>query len=162
MADEQRDRERPVYNLKEAMLAKCYIEVLGLDRHSEAAQRLVKWKQPVPGQASQAHTVCIPYSQLTIQAESHSGDFARVLYHEIAARSTVEEGQLSLEAVNTLLDQLATGRLKQGEYVPILRKINQQCTAVEQEWIVRIVLKGMCPCLETGGEADDRFANIDS
>jgi DNA ligase-4 len=46
----QRDRERPVYNLKEALLAKCYIEVLGLDKHSEAAQRLVKWKQPVDGQ----------------------------------------------------------------------------------------------------------------
>jgi len=45
----QRDRERPVYNLKEAMLAKCYIEVLGLDKQSEAAQRLIKWKQPVDG-----------------------------------------------------------------------------------------------------------------
>jgi hypothetical protein len=32
------------------MLAKCYIEVLGLDKHSDAAQRLVKWKQPVDGQ----------------------------------------------------------------------------------------------------------------
>lgn len=74
--------------------------------------------------------------------ETGSGDFARVCYHEIAARSTVEEGQLSIEAVNSLLDQLATGRLKQSEYVPILRKINQQCTAVEQEWIVRIILKG--------------------
>jgi hypothetical protein len=42
-----------VYNLKEAMLAKCYIEVLGLDRHSDAAQRLIKWKQPVDGQVSQ-------------------------------------------------------------------------------------------------------------
>jgi hypothetical protein len=41
-----------VYNLKEAMLAKCYIEVLGLDRHSDAAQRLIKWKQPVDGQVS--------------------------------------------------------------------------------------------------------------
>jgi hypothetical protein len=39
-----------VYNLKEAMLAKCYIEVLGLDKHSEAAQRLIKWKQPIDGQ----------------------------------------------------------------------------------------------------------------
>ena len=47
------------------------------------------------------------------QAESHSGDFARVCYHEIAARSTVEDGQLSIEAVNALLDQLAGGRLKQ-------------------------------------------------
>ncbi|WWC58136.1 uncharacterized protein I303_100671 [Kwoniella dejecticola CBS 10117] len=121
-----RDRERPVYNLKEAMLAKCYIEVLGLDKHSEAATRLVKWKQPVDG-----------------KADSHSGDFARVCYYEIAARSTVEQGQLSIDAVNTLLDQLAQGRLKQQEYVPILRKINQQCTAAEQEWIIRIILKDL-------------------
>ncbi|OCF31187.1 DNA ligase 4 [Kwoniella heveanensis BCC8398] len=121
-----RDRERPVYNLKEAMLAKCYIEVLGLDRHSDAALRLIKWKQPVDG-----------------QAESHSGDFARVCYYEISARSTVEQGQLSIEAVNALLDQLATGRLKQQDYVPILRKINQQCTAAEQEWIIRIILKDL-------------------
>ncbi|WWC85821.1 uncharacterized protein L201_000688 [Kwoniella dendrophila CBS 6074] len=121
-----RDRERPVYNLKEAMLAKCYIEVLGLDRHSDAAMRLIKWKQPVDG-----------------KAESHSGDFARVCYYEIAARSTVEQGQLSIDAVNILLDQLAQGRLKQQEYVPILRKINQQCTAAEQEWIIRIILKDL-------------------
>ncbi|WWC66828.1 uncharacterized protein I206_100735 [Kwoniella pini CBS 10737] len=121
-----RDRERPVYNLKEAMLAKCYIEVLGLDKHSDAALRLIKWKQPVDG-----------------KAESHSGDFARVCYYEIAARSTVEQGQLSIDAVNALLDQLAQGRLKQQEYVPILRKINQQCTAAEQEWIIRIILKDL-------------------
>lgn len=63
-------------------------------------------------------------------------------YHEIAARSTVEEGQLTIDAVNSLLDQLAAGRLRQADYVPILRKINQQCTPVEQEWIIRIILKG--------------------
>jgi DNA ligase-4 len=36
-----------------------------------------------------------------------------VCYHEIAARSTVEEGKLSVEAVNTLLDRLAAGKMKQ-------------------------------------------------
>ncbi|RXK40753.1 hypothetical protein M231_02005 [Tremella mesenterica] len=122
----ERDRERPVYNLKEAMLAKCYIEVLGLDKHSAAAQKLVKWKQPVDG-----------------ETDGISGDFARVCYHEIAARSTVEEGTLTLEAVNALLDQLAGGRMKQAEYVPILRSINRQCTPVEQEWIIRIILKDL-------------------
>ncbi|KAL7418712.1 DNA ligase (ATP) [Cryptotrichosporon argae] len=121
-----RDRERPVYNLKEAMLAKCYIEVLGLDKHSEAAQRLIKWKQPVDG-----------------QNEGHSGDFARVCYHEIAARSTVEEGTLTIDAVNSLLDEMARGRLKQAEYVPVLRRVIQQCTPVEQEWIIRIILKDL-------------------
>lgn len=34
------------------MLAKCYIEVLGIDKHGESAQRLIKWKQPVEGQVS--------------------------------------------------------------------------------------------------------------
>jgi DNA ligase-4 len=94
--------------------------------------------QSNPGE--KATSVCL--GEAYVQNESGSGDFARVCYHEISARSTVEEGQLSIEAVNSLLDQLATGRLKQSEYVPILRKINQQCTAVEQEWIVRIILKG--------------------
>jgi DNA ligase-4 len=78
------------------MLAKCYIEVLGLDRHSDAAQRLVKWKQPVEG-----------------QNETISGDFARVCYHEIAARSTVEAGTLTVDGVNSILDELSRGRLKQ-------------------------------------------------
>lgn len=41
-----------MYNLKEAMLAKCYIEVLGIDKQSESAQRLIKWKQPIEGQVS--------------------------------------------------------------------------------------------------------------
>ncbi|KLT43549.1 ATP-dependent DNA ligase [Cutaneotrichosporon oleaginosum] len=121
-----RDRERPVYNLKEAMLAKCYIEVLGIDKHSESAQRLIKWKQPVEG-----------------QTDGGAGDFARVCYHEIAARSTVEEGKLSVEAVNTLLDRLAAGKMKQADYVPILRRINEQCTPSEQEWIIRIILKDL-------------------
>jgi hypothetical protein len=85
-----------VYNLKEAMLAKCYIEVLGLDRHSDAAMRMIKWKQPGEGESN---TV--------------AGDFARVVYHEIAARSTVEEGTLTVDAVNSLLDLLAVGKQKQ-------------------------------------------------
>lgn len=29
-----------------------------------------------------------------------------------------------------------------NEYVPILRRINEQCTPVQQEWIIRIILKG--------------------
>ncbi|KAL1413255.1 DNA ligase (ATP) [Vanrija albida] len=122
----RRDRERPVYNLKEALMARCYIEVLGLDKHSEAAQRLIKWKQPVEG-----------------QREGFSGDFARVCYQEIAARSVVEEGTLSVDDVNSILDDLAKGRMKQHEYVPILRRINEQCTAVQQEWIIRIILKDL-------------------
>ncbi|WVQ80875.1 hypothetical protein IAT38_002982 [Cryptococcus sp. DSM 104549] len=122
-----RDRERPVYKLKEALLARCYIEVLGLKRDSEDAQRLIKWKQPaVEGQNN-----------------SGSGDFARQCFNAISARSTVQDGQLSIEAVNKLLDRLAFGGSKQSDIVPILRTIHQQSTPLEQEWIIRIILKDL-------------------
>jgi DNA ligase-4 len=48
----QRDRERATYGLKETALAKCYVEVLGLDPKSEAGHRLIHWKQPRPGDVS--------------------------------------------------------------------------------------------------------------
>lgn len=77
-------------------LAKCYVSVLGLDPKSPSAQRLVHWKQPVhvPGQT----------------ADATSGDFAKVCLQAIRARSTVSEGHLSVEAVNSLLDDLASRR----------------------------------------------------
>jgi hypothetical protein len=48
----QRDRERPVYGLKESQLAKVYVRVLDLDPKSEAAQKLIHWKIPRPGSVS--------------------------------------------------------------------------------------------------------------
>lgn len=32
--------------------------------------------------------------------------------------------------------------ITRSDYVPILRRMNEQCTALEQEWIIRIILKG--------------------
>lgn len=50
-----------------------------------------------------------------------AGDFARVCYKVIADRSTLEEGKLSVEAVNALLDRLASGRMKQYVVTSIYR-----------------------------------------
>ncbi|WVN89251.1 uncharacterized protein L203_104469 [Cryptococcus depauperatus CBS 7841] len=121
-----RDRERPVYRLKESTIAKCYVEVLGLEKNGSSAIRLVKWKQPTND-----------------LSEYPGGDFAKVCYHEIAARSTVERGTLTVQDVNELLDRLANTRLKQSELITIMRNMNQHCTASEQEWIIRIILKGL-------------------
>lgn len=44
--------------------------------------------------------------------ENASGDFARVAYHEIKARSTVEQGSLTIGDVNDILDKLAGPNLK--------------------------------------------------
>nr|ODN87629.1 hypothetical protein L203_03409 [Cryptococcus depauperatus CBS 7841] len=128
-----RDRERPVYRLKESTIAKCYVEVLGLEKNGSSAIRLVKWKQPTND-----------------LSEYPGGDFAKVCYHEIAARSTVERGTLTVQDVNELLDRLANTRLKQSELITIMRNMNQHCTASEQEWIIRIILKGELPYSHPG------------
>eukprot|EP01018_Ginkgo_biloba_P026727 Gb_32667 [translate_table: standard] len=39
------DRERGTYKLKEAQLAKCLTEALGLSKDSEDAQRLMNWRK---------------------------------------------------------------------------------------------------------------------
>lgn len=102
----QRDRERPVYRLKEANLARAYIEVLGLDKNGDAAKHLKNWKTPVEGQVS------CPSCLATDRQENTSGDFARVAYHEIKARSTVDVGTLTIADVNNILDKLAGHNLK--------------------------------------------------
>ena len=64
-----------MYHLKEANLARAYTEVLGLDKHGDAAKRLKNWKTPVDGQVSAAlllaadarkmRVVTLPVSHIT-------------------------------------------------------------------------------------------------
>ena len=53
-----------------------------------AAQRLLHWKQPRKN-------------------EPGAGDFAEVVMQEVKSRSDVAKGKLSIEQVNSHLDQLA-------------------------------------------------------
>lgn len=95
-----------MYKLKEANLARAYTDVLGLDKHGDAAKRLKNWKTPVEGQVS------LRSRPVANDQENASGDFARVAYHEIKARSTVEAGSFTIEDVNNVLDKLAGHNLK--------------------------------------------------
>jgi hypothetical protein len=45
----QKDRERSVYYLKEATIAKAFIAVMGIDKTPDAIA-LLHWKKPMPGQ----------------------------------------------------------------------------------------------------------------
>lgn len=58
----QKDRERSVYHLKEATIAKAFIAVMGIEKTPDAIA-LLHWKKPMPGQ------VCVssPYLRSTHQ-----------------------------------------------------------------------------------------------
>ncbi|KIY47685.1 ATP-dependent DNA ligase [Fistulina hepatica ATCC 64428] len=113
----QRDRERPVYGLKEKALARLYIKMMGLPVADGDAKHLLQWKKP----SDRSQT---------------SGDFPTVLYDVVSKRSSVIKGSLSIEQVNELLDDLARSSGKR-------QRIYNEATPNQQRWIVRIILKDM-------------------
>lgn len=63
-------------------------------------------------------------------------------YEEIKKRkSSVERNDLSVEAINGLLDQLCRGKDK-NHYTNVIKKIMHHLSAEQQRWLIRIILKG--------------------
>lgn len=67
----QKDRERSVYYLKEATIAKAFIRVMGIDKTPDAIA-LLHWKKPMPGQV---YSLIIPFDRLTNDIEGNCWGF---------------------------------------------------------------------------------------
>ncbi|KAF5316619.1 hypothetical protein D9619_006679 [Psilocybe cf. subviscida] len=120
----QKDRERAIYGLKEKNLAKTYIKLIPLGIRDPDSIRLLNWKRPSDRYAA-------------------AGDFSTALYDVISKRSSVMEGSLSIDDVNEVLDELAKNMGKSDLQAKVLQRVYNNCTANEQRWISRIVLKDM-------------------
>ncbi|KAI0766955.1 DNA ligase 4 [Trametes elegans] len=120
----QKDRQRAVYGLKEKNLAKAYIKVISLGRNNPDAIRLLNWKRPT-------------------ERDRSSGDFTTVLYEVIHKRSSLDEGSLSVDDVNNILDELSQNMGKSDIQAKILQRLYNNGTSEEQKWIARIILKDM-------------------
>ncbi|EJU03583.1 ATP-dependent DNA ligase [Dacryopinax primogenitus] len=118
----QCDKDRAVYGLKEQAMAKIYITVLELDPKSNTATRLRNWKKP----------------NFT---ESGTGDFPSVLYDCIKSRVTAET-TLTIDEVNSLLDDLSASTKVQAQ-AAVMSRIAERCSAEDQIWIARIILKDL-------------------
>ncbi|XP_046628908.1 DNA ligase 4-like isoform X1 [Neodiprion virginianus] len=120
----QHDREREAYGLKETALAKLYVRVLALGQTSKDAQELLHYKVPISGKQS-------------------GGDFAEIAYSILCKRVQIQESSMTVEQVNTILDNIAeknaSNSSKDGEFQQLI----QQLSAVEQKWLIRILLKDL-------------------
>nr|XP_032827721.1 DNA ligase 4 isoform X1 [Petromyzon marinus]XP_032827722.1 DNA ligase 4 isoform X1 [Petromyzon marinus] len=123
----QLERERVAYGVKESALAKLYIEVLGLPRDGKDAARLLNYRAPVGG-----------------AQRGDAGDFASVAYFVLRPRCSAG-GTLTVEEVNRQLDALASGNAsKSKERVKTsLLTLLGSTSALEQKWLIRMVLKEM-------------------
>ncbi|KAH7325206.1 ATP dependent DNA ligase domain-containing protein [Rhizoctonia solani] len=119
-----KDRERAVYGLKETSLGKCFLAAMGVDPKSTDGKRVLNWKKPTP----ENPTV---------------GDFTTTLYEVLAPRCPNTHGTLTIDRLNELLDDLTKGARNLEMQMRVIRKICDACTAEEQRWIIKIIIKDL-------------------
>eukprot|EP00066_Takifugu_rubripes_P003714 XP_003966508.1 PREDICTED: DNA ligase 4 [Takifugu rubripes] len=121
----QFERERMAYGIKESMLAKLYIDVLGLPKNGPEASKLLNYRAPNISQGD-------------------AGDFASVAYFVLKKRCT-SQGNLSVQEVNDFLDSVAINNAskKKDLVKKSLLHLITQSSALEQKWLVRMILKDM-------------------
>ncbi|XP_010788208.1 DNA ligase 4 [Notothenia coriiceps] len=119
------ERERMAYGIKESMLAKLYIDVLGLPKNGPEANKLLNYRAPTTSQGE-------------------AGDFAGMAYFVLKKRCT-SQGNLSIKEVNDFLDSVAINNAskQKGLVKKSLLHIITQSSALEQKWLIRMILKDM-------------------
>ncbi|KAM9328784.1 DNA ligase 4 [Pholidichthys leucotaenia] len=119
------ERERMAYGIKESMLAKLYIDVLGLPKNGPEANKLLNYRAPTTSQGE-------------------AGDFAGMAYFVLKKRCT-SQGNLSIKDVNDFLDSVALNNAnKQKDLVKkSLLDLITKSSALEQKWLIRMILKDM-------------------
>ncbi|KAG5262088.1 hypothetical protein AALO_G00292080 [Alosa alosa] len=119
------ERERMAYGIKENMLAKLYIDVLGLPQNGPEAKKLLNYRAPTTSQ-------------------EESGDFAGMAYFVLKKRCD-SEGELTIKQVNDFLDSVAIHNAKKqkDQVKKNLLHLITQSSALEQKWLIRMILKDM-------------------
>ncbi|KAI9801549.1 MAG: DNA ligase (ATP) [Sarcosagium campestre] len=121
-----KDRDRPMYGLKEKAIGKLLVRVMKINKNSEDGFSLLNWKLPGRNVASRM-----------------AGDFAGRCFEVISKRpmrTTV--GDLTIEEVNQALDRLAAAQ-KEEQQMPIFQMLYNRMNAEEMMWLIRIVLRQM-------------------
>lgn len=119
------DNERLSYGMKETFLAKYYIDALGISKDSKDAKLMLNFRAPM-------------------SAKQDAGDFASVAYSVLKNRCP-EKGTMTLFDLDKALDAIAQANAEKERHTikTILQKIIRNSSALEQKWILRIILKEM-------------------
>ncbi|XP_076038794.1 DNA ligase 4-like [Oratosquilla oratoria] len=120
------DRARGAYGVKEKKLAELYIRILGLKKDGNDASKLLNFRAP------------------KTSGTSDSGDFAEVAYFVLRNRCP-SEGKMTLEDVDSHLTSIAENYAMKshGEVERVLLTMLRGMTALEQKWLIRVLLKDM-------------------
>ncbi|KAI1172969.1 ATP dependent DNA ligase domain-containing protein [Nemania sp. FL0916] len=117
------DRDRGMYGLKESAIARLLIKLMTLDRHSDDAQSILKWKRP--------------------DRSGSAGDFVDRCFNVLSKRPMrIDPGNMRIADVNEMLDRLVAVSGEKDQ-LPIMETFYQRMNAEELKWLIRIILKEM-------------------
>lgn len=120
----EKDRDRPMYGLKEKAIGKLVVKTLKINPRSDDAQNLTDWKKIFP-------------------ASKSAGDFAARCYEALSKRAMrTQVGDMRIAEVNALLDKLAAVS-KEEDQLPIFEEFYNRMNAEELMWLIRIILRQM-------------------
>ena len=123
------DNERGSYGLKQALIAKTYVEALHLNKNSVDAETLLYWKDP-----SKIHSG-------SSALKTARGDFCHILENILQSRVRTEYSNNTVKHVNDVLTELSNC-VNMASKVEIIRnKILNNYNAREQKWIMRILFQ---------------------
>lgn len=123
----EKDRDRGMYGVREAAIGKLLVKVMRLNKDSEDAQNIIKWK--LPGQ--------------TAATSRMAGDFAGRCYEVLMKRPLkIEYGDITIGEVNVLLDELSMAP-KEDSQLPIFEELYARMNPEELLWLIRIILRQM-------------------
>lgn len=125
------DSARKNYDMKEKLLAQLYVSMLGLASDQEDAKAMLQYKKP---------------SSLAGRTDGTTGDFPErafmVLEHRCPTKEKLGSHRLTIADINKSLTALADADKKDAK-LSVLRQLHLGTTALEQKWLLRIILKHM-------------------
>lgn len=122
----EKDRDRAMYGLKEAMIGKLLVKIMRISKDSDDAYNILHWK--MPGRKSSA---------------ALAGDFAGRCHEVLSKRPTrTTPGDMTIAEVNEQLDKLSI-LSKEEDQQPIFEKFYERMNAEELMWLIRMILRQM-------------------
>jgi DNA ligase 4 len=134
----EKDRDRPMYGLKERAIAKLLIKLLKIGNKTADASNLLNWKLPGENIAS-----------------GGAGDFPARCHEVLQKRAMRNDvGSMRIAEVNELLDKLAAAQ-KEEDQLPIFTEFYNRMNADELTWLIRIILRRL-----NMGATEKTFFNV--
>lgn len=134
----EKDRDRAMYGLKEASVARLIIKVLNISKDSDDGFNLINWKLPARGPPS-----------------ANSGDFPGRCFEVLSKRPMRQKvGNMSIGEVNEMLDKLALAQ-KEENQLPIFKEFYGRMNPEELVWLIRMILRQM-----KIGASEKTFLNV--